>query len=343
MYSGGKSSDLVVAGTRNKSMRVRHSSHYRSHSDPATLGDIPPEVVRKVFIHLRPVDLAACRLVCRGLNPTAQDVLMSRLRVGRDQNEMVVCGLYLRRLVRFKSFYIKSLELNIKLDKFSCATRIAICASRTLSSLKLDFTYFTSVLSFVPLAVILDNCRGIRHLQLVGFNAGQDLPSNILRSRRDVRDTDILRDVRDGLSRLTRLDLIRCRGNVLSFIKEIDIYNLRSFSYVSFDINAQANEDIIMAIAKQYPTLAKIRLEAKFNSSASLNKVMKACPNLEKLIFRNKGGNLLLSRSDFTSLRRLKSLDIECEVEDDAVSVLASLKSLTHLRVVDLDPARFFQ
>jgi hypothetical protein len=64
---------------------------------------------------------------------------------------------------------------------------------------------------------------------------------------------------------------------------------------------------------------------------------MGRCPDLKKLIYRNKGGALLLSHSDILSLRRLKSLDIDCEVEDDAVSSLASYKSLKRLRVVDWD------
>jgi hypothetical protein len=61
---------------------------------------------------------------------------------------------------------------------------------------------------------------------------------------------------------------------------------------------------------------------------------MGRCPELEKLIYHKKGGDWVLSRSDILSLRRLKSLDIDCDIEDDAVSALAICKSLNNLQVV---------
>jgi hypothetical protein len=135
---------------------------------------------------------------------------------------------------------------------------------------------------------------------------------------------------------LTRYYLIRCHGNVLSLVGLIDVPNLQSFCYESILETAQESEGIIVAVAMKYPTLTSIRLEAKFDSSASLLKVMGQCPDLKTLIYREKGGDLVLSRSDILSLRRLKSLDIDCETEDDAVSALASCKSLKSLRVWDL-------
>jgi hypothetical protein len=101
--------------------------------------------------------------------------------------------------------------------------------------------------------------------------------------REEMQPYDIMEDVRDGLSRLTRLDLIRCRGNVLSLVEfivyQIEIINLQAFSYESCDETARNSEKIIMEIVIKYPTLASIRLEAEFNSSASLLEVI----NLEKL------------------------------------------------------------
>jgi hypothetical protein len=101
----------VINKTTEKTMGVRPSSHERSEGDPFSIGDIPPEVVREAFVYLSPADLASTRLVCRGFNPTAQDVLMSRLFAGDNMIEKVVCGLHLRRLVGFKPFTIKSLDL----------------------------------------------------------------------------------------------------------------------------------------------------------------------------------------------------------------------------------------
>jgi hypothetical protein len=48
-----------------------------------------------------------------------------------------------------------------------------------------------------------------------------------------------------------------------------------------------------VAVAMKFPTLTSIRLEAKFDSSASLLKVMAGCPDLEKLILRKKEGDLV--------------------------------------------------
>jgi hypothetical protein len=92
-------------------MSVRGSTHVRSDEDPVSFSDIPPEGVRKAFVHLSTSELASVRLVCRGWNPTGQDVMMSRARAIYGRQEMFICGLHLRRLVGFKSFSVKSLEL----------------------------------------------------------------------------------------------------------------------------------------------------------------------------------------------------------------------------------------
>jgi hypothetical protein len=120
-------------------MSIRPSSHHRSPGDLISFGDIPPEVVRKAFVHLSTADLAAVRLVCRDWNPTCQDVMMSRLQVGKGRNEKILCGLYLRRLVGFKSFLIKTLELTIRRNELACAIDISHYAGSTLSSIKIDF------------------------------------------------------------------------------------------------------------------------------------------------------------------------------------------------------------
>jgi hypothetical protein len=120
-------------------MSVRPSYHQRSSDDPVTFGDIPPEVVRKAFVYLSPSELAAARLVCRGWNPTGQDVMMSQSRVGDKRGEKFICGLHLRQMVEFNNFPIKSLELEVRKRGLNCALQIAEYASPALSTLKLDF------------------------------------------------------------------------------------------------------------------------------------------------------------------------------------------------------------
>jgi hypothetical protein len=151
-----------------------------------------------------------------------------------------ICGLQLRRLAGFTSFPIKSLELDIRAEGYSCAVRIAIYASRTMSSLKLDFDSCDGV-RYYALRDILKQCRRIRHLQLSSFNAGNNM---------DHKPDDVLGIIKKGLRRLNRLDLIRCRGNVVSFIEHADIPNLQYFSYESKKVeDAEDSEEIIMEVA----------------------------------------------------------------------------------------------
>jgi hypothetical protein len=327
LFHRGKSRAQIIDGSLEESMIVRPASHQRYPGNPVTFGDIPPEVVRKAFVHLSPSDLAAIRLVCRGWNPTGQDVMMSRLRIRNKRKEKLICGLHLRRIVGFNTFPIKSLDLDLRKRGYVCAMNIAVYAAPTLSSLKIDFDASLPK-CYYALQYILSCCRGILHLQLTGFDVGGDVSG---------QDEDTLRIIKDGLSRLNRLELIRCRGNILSLVGLSDISNLQSFYYESSVETAQESEGIIVAVAMKYPTLTSIRLEAEFDSSVGLIKVVTCCPDLEMLVYYKNDGDLALSRSDIISLRRLKSLDIACEVEDDADSALASFKSLKSLRVVDWD------
>jgi hypothetical protein len=64
---------------------------------------------------------------------------------------------------------------------------------------------------------------------------------------------------------------------------------------------------------------------------------MESCPDLERLILCNRGGDLMLSRSDIISLRRLKHIEIDCAVRDEAESALSKCLSLKSLCVGDLD------
>jgi hypothetical protein len=318
-------------------MSIRGSTHQRTTGDPVSFGDIPPEVVRKAFVFLPSSDLASLRLVCRGLNPTAQDVIFDRAYVDNDKAEVVICGLHLRRLVGFTSFPVKSLELDIRDGGYSCAVRIAVYASRTMSSLKLDFDSCDGV-RYYALRDILKQCRGIRHLQLSGFDVGDDMAG---------QDEDTLRIIKKGLRRLNRLELIRCRGNVLSIINHADIPNLQSFSYESNEEedaedsqdseDSEDSDEIILAVAAKYPTLTSIHMDAKFDSSDGLLKVMGRCPDLKRMILLKKGGDLVLSYSDILSLRRLNSLDIDCDVGGYNISALAECKKLKSLRFVDWD------
>jgi hypothetical protein len=271
-------------------MSIRGSSHLRSIGDPISFGDIPPEVVRKAFLHLSSSDVAAARLVCRGWNPTGQDVMMSRLQVKSERGETVFCGLNLRRLVGFNSFPIKSLEIDAQGINFICVLLVAQYAAHTLASLKFSFDVRARPASSFALHHLLSDCERIRHLELTGFDVGDDFA---------VQDEDVLRGIKDGLSRLTRLDLIQCRGNILSLVEQTEIPNLQEFGYFARGGDtAQESENIIMAVALKYRTLSGIRLDAEFDSSVGLLKVIERCPDLESLIYNKRSGDLVLRRSN---------------------------------------------
>jgi hypothetical protein len=74
------------------------------------------------------------------------------------------------------------------------------------------------------------------------------------------RNDETLRAIKEGFGRLTSLGLIRCYGDVLSFVDLVDIPNLEEFRYESNEDEQDAvnSEDIIMAAAKKYPNLTSI-------------------------------------------------------------------------------------
>jgi hypothetical protein len=315
-------------------MSVRPSTH-RSSGSPTAIRDLPTEVVRKAFVLLSPFDLAAARLVCRDWNVRAQDVLMSRTRVSHDTREKVVCGLFLRILAGFTNVTIKTLDLDVQQQGYGCIVDVVGYTAPSLSSLRLDLSGTSSAYCFYALKAVFDMCRGIRHLSLICFGFGVDVAS---------RDETTLRSIKDGLGLLNRIDLIRCRGNVASFIQLAHIPNLETFCYESSRLcSSRESEVIIVAAAKKYPTLVSIRLNALFDSSSSILMAMKSCPGLKKMILRQRGGRLRLSHSDILSFRLLTSLDLDCPVpvQEGAEAALASCVNLKRLRVHNLDLSAF--
>jgi hypothetical protein len=250
-------------------MSVRPSIHQRSSGDPVVFGDIPSDIVRKALVLLTPSDLISARLVCRGWNPTAQDVMTSRLRVGAERKEKIVCGLHLRRLVGFDNFTIKTLELTVIGSALACVLDIIYHASPTLSSLKVEFNSLSSI-CYYALRVISIYCSALRRLHLTGFDFGPSTAD---------QDDHILKVVEIGFRRLTRLDLIRCRGNIVSFIDLANIPELQAINYTSRNESPQESEEVISAVAEKYPTLISMCLDAEFHSSIHL----KGCGILPRL------------------------------------------------------------
>jgi hypothetical protein len=82
-------------------------------------------------------------------------------------------------------------------------------------------------------------------------------------------------------------------------------------------------------VAISYPTSKRLRLHDLFNSSATLLKFVECCCEIEEVSFDSD--DIVLTRSDIeaiASLPRLKSLNTNCRITDDAVSVLSRCKGL---------------
>jgi hypothetical protein len=152
------------------------------------------------------------------------------------------------------------------------------------------------------------------------------------------------------------------------FVENTPIPKLKLLYYES-GREAAEEEDNISAIASSYHTVTSVHIEAKFESSApllkvveccrdlvrfvklsaksessvSLLKIVECCRDLVRFVFIDSGGGAELVRSDIlavASLPRLKCLDISlCGASVDASSALVRCKGLKELQINDLvDP-----
>jgi hypothetical protein len=99
--------------------RTQRASIY----DPATIGDIPPEVLRKAFIYLLPGEweLLASSISCRAWRPIALQLLYSYkfFRTNIDLANFV-CGGTVSRLSDPQNVLIRSLSLDIENIEVCC-------------------------------------------------------------------------------------------------------------------------------------------------------------------------------------------------------------------------------
>jgi hypothetical protein len=118
MYCSDKTREEIIVGSTEEKMRSLYSRIQRaSIYHPATIGDIPQEVLRNAFIYLLPgeSDLVAPSESCRAWRPVAQDLIYSRQRFGEIRGiERFLCGFHLQSLVfGLGSVSINRLELKI--------------------------------------------------------------------------------------------------------------------------------------------------------------------------------------------------------------------------------------
>jgi hypothetical protein len=329
---------MILEGTTADKMRdIYTRPHRNSIYEPATIHDIPFEVLRESFLLLLKEfgsDLASPSLACRAWRVVALDVMYSRMIFATDNEriERFICGLHLRSIVGLESRTIKHLTIDREFIGIEFINIVSRFLFPTLSSLNLMFDDRVADQSYEcyeALDILFKQCNGIQTLKLVHFDFGDD-------------PTSFSQNVKDGFSRLKQLNFINCQGDIQTFVENTPIPNLNILYYES-DREAAEAEEIISSLATSYRTLTSVKLFAKFESSASLLKVVECCHELERLVVGDEGDLLILARSDIlavASLPRLKYLEFGvCCFSDDAASPLARCKGLKELRLPSLaDP-----
>jgi hypothetical protein len=296
---------------------------------PATIGDIPQEVLRKAFIYLVPGEsvLVAPSKACRAWRPVAQGLMHSRQKFGHDgckDADRFLCGLHLHSLVfGMGNVSINRLDIVVGIFGKDKSLLLAQLLSPTLSVLSLDCgpgnvdSSINSTDCYPILEVFFLHCRCIRSLMLNRADFGDDLNA-------------ISPNIKEGFGRLKKLDLRDCQGDDRMFVEATLIRDLRMLRFESF---RDDDSDIVMAMAENYRALISIDLSVKFDSSAAILEVVECCRDLESLTLSL--GGVRLESPDvevLASLTRLKFLNFKsCRMTDAAVSALSQLRQLKTL------------
>jgi hypothetical protein len=322
----------ILAGSTEEKMRSLYARHQRaSINDPATIGDIPQEVLRKAFIYLLPgeADLIASSEACSAWRPVAQELIYVQQKFGKDRKiERFVCGFHLHSLVfgmRIKS--INVLDLDMGFVGIDNATVLAQIVAPSLSILGLELYTFDSkaalpsLESYAIAEVFFLNCLKIRSLSLFGFNFGDD-------------PVAVSPTIKEGFGRLRRLCFDDCRGDISKFVENTPICDLQYVRIWEVDNYAVDSTECVKMIAESYRTIINFDLDTCYISTPSLLKIVECCPNVEQLSF-NTITESVLQRSDIealASLSRLKNLNTWDSVySSEALSSLSLLKGLKHL------------
>jgi hypothetical protein len=289
---------------------------------PATINDLPFEVLCEAFLYLIPEDLVDPSRVNRSWRPAAQDVQRAQLKIayGEKLDARLLCGIQLTRIVFGYAFSIKHLELYLRLIDPEHILILSRLLSPTLRTLEITFDENEeSSIHYSILDQFFSHCKGIRNLKLNYFDVGDDPYS-------------ITQTIKDGFYRLSQLSLLRCKGDLRMFVVYVPIPNLRSFVNVYWN----GNSDILSTVATNYSSIKRLSLRDIYTSSATLLKFVECCRDIKELSFSNYGG-VELQLSDIeaiASLPLLKSLNIQCRIAEDAVSALSRCRGLRYLNLV---------
>ena len=292
---------------------------------PATISDIPPEVLGEslvYFVGYGRRDLVSASLVCRAWYPVAQRSIVSKREFVYEYPGIwrFACGLQTRAIVGADIPSIRYLDIYLERVGKESAMMLAPLVAHSLSTLSIYFYRISSLDCVEVLDAFLNQCNWIRNLRLISFDFGND-PSLISQN------------INDGFGRLRQLVLFCCRGNLAAFIVQIPIPDIRIFSLYSISTTAE-NNDILKAAASNYRSLTSIDINVEIESFDCLLKIVESCRDLETLKLISSY-SLNLEQDDIkaiASLPRLTSLDINgCVFGDGALSGLSRCRGLRRL------------
>jgi hypothetical protein len=287
---------------------------------PATIHDLPPEIIQKVLIYLFPrrADLISSRLVCQAWGPIAEDLLASRRSLSSIP---AVCGLRLQSLVLgLESISVTSLSLEVdKIPRYIYP--LAKIFSEKLTRLRLGFSRSQTLTShYWVLQVFLSMFPMIKRLELEAFRFGSNL--------------ELSSKVKNEMSKISHLELSGCY-DLEKFIG-FPINDLRS---LTLRTNVQ-HEDIswiLCAICLNYPTITSLDLKGYgYISSECVIMISNCCRRIEKLTLCRTGENHKLDTPAIDALVHLPSLALldigQCLMTRGATAALSKLSSLRHFR-----------
>jgi hypothetical protein len=162
-------------------MRGVYSRHHRnSINEPATIHDLPFEVLKEAFLFLVKdfgSDLAPPSLVCRAFRAVALELMSSRMRFVNEKEliDGFICGRQLRSIVGLESCAIKHLVIDLEFIRKELIPLIDRLVSPTLSSLCFEVSVEDSFSEcYEAMGIYFNQCDGISALRLEEFDFGDN-------------------------------------------------------------------------------------------------------------------------------------------------------------------------
>jgi hypothetical protein len=172
---------------------------------PATVYDLPPDVIMKFLTYLLPrrVDLVASTLVCRSWHVFGRRLLNCKVLLDHRSISRL-CGMQLKSiLLGVDALKVVCLDVKLRNIGEECLRAIARLVSPFLYFLRYNFYGMSAKGCFEILEVFFVECREMRKLALVYFDFGNGQSSQIFKT---------------GFSCMTEVSLDSCVGNLPGFI-----------------------------------------------------------------------------------------------------------------------------